>query len=432
MTASDMTVEPARRLWQGAGLVMGIKLVGAFLTYVMFAALARAMTHTEYGLFSTAFSLATLTSQIALLGQAQLVLREMPRFDGRQLETEGRAFLRLSYLRTLAGTLLIVAGLVAARWMGANVAPLSVGALILAMTLAELQQNALRGRGYVLAAFGARDVLWRLAVVVIAGAAVLGWLPPLSSDGAVWMTAVTLIALVLLFSVTDSPTCVWKRAWSRLPRGTHLKASLSFWINAVIGVGLPNIATIAVGAMLSVEDAALFFAATKTAQAMQFLPTAMILVGAPQVSRAFHRGDMGEIQRIARMISVFVLLVVACITVALLGFGSRVLEAFGPGFAAGYPVLLILVAGYSVSSLCGPTNALMSLSGNAGTLNKALLCSNLIAIALIPLAAWLFGAIGVAVCFAGSVAGWNLWIRSWIRKHMKVESSVFSLLASPR
>lgn len=428
MSAPPGTASLAQKLWRGAGVVIGVKLLGAGLTYVMFVMLARAMTDTGYGVFSTGFSLATILAQLALLGQAQLVLRELPRFEVSHDSRPARAFLRLGYLRVMAGLLLVALGLATAAFAGLN-APLSaVFVLVLSLALADFQQQALRGRGHIFRAFLPRDILWRLGVIAVCGAALAGWGAPLSGQGGIWAAALILLVLVLAQSFADRPTMIWRRGTAPLPARRHMRASAHYWFSSVISIGVPNLSTITVGVFLSIEDAALFFAATKTAQAMQFLPTAMILVGAPQVSRAFHNADMGSVQQICRLIAGFVLVVVAGLSVVLLGFGQDILSAFGAGFERAYPVLLILVAGYSVSALCGPTNALMSLSDNQAVLNRAMLIANAGAIALFPLAAWGFGMVGVAACFAGAVAGWNLWVRNWIRKEMAVESSVLTLL----
>lgn len=423
-----------RKLTSGAAIVLGIKIAGAAAAFVMFALLARAMDATEYGAFSAGFSLATLLAQVALLGQSLLILRELPRVDAPRLAGQGRAQVQAGYLRVGIGTGVIVIALaLAGAVLPGGEAPYLLGAaaLIPAFVLAEYQMNWLRGRGMITLAIAPREIIWRLMVMALAGAGIAGLVPLGTGNGALIAVAALLGLLMLAQSFLDRPTWPWTRASAPIRLLDQSRASAGLWFTSVIMIAVPNLSVLMVGLILSLEDAAVFFAAFKTAQTLKLFPTSLVTIGAPMLSKAFHDGNMRRVQKICRLLSVIATAAIVVVYGALVVLGPWLLGFFGPDFARGYAVLLIMAGGYLASGIAGPTRAVMLMSDNQGALNRIILVTNITAIALLPLAAWLGGMVGVALVFALAVGGWNIWVWGWIRAKIGIETSILGLVIRP-
>lgn len=423
-----------RKLTSGAAIVLAIKIIGAGAALVMFALLARVMDATQYGAFSAGFALATLLAQVALLGQSLLILREMPRVDDDDLQVRGRALVMVGYQRTGLG----IAATMAALWVASISLPttqapylLGAAALLPAFALAEYQMNWLRGRGLTIVAFAPREIIWRLMVIALAGMAISGVIPLGSGQTALITISVLMLVLIVLQTFSDRPTWPWGRTSMRIPLRENSRASAGLWFTSVIMIAVPNLSVLLVGLILSLEDAAVFFAALKTAQTLKLFPNSLVMIGAPMLSKAFHDGNARRVQRLCRLLSAIATVTILPVAVALVVLGHWVLGLFGPDFARGYTVLLIMSAGYLASGIAGPTRAVMLMSDNQGALNRIILVTNITAIALLPVAAWAGGMIGVALVFALAVGGWNLWVWGWIRARLGIESSILSVLSTP-
>ncbi|WP_226629379.1 lipopolysaccharide biosynthesis protein [Alloyangia pacifica] len=383
----------------------------------------------DYGIFSSSFAIASLSCQISLLGQSQFLLRALPRCDDHQFSA-ANGLVKRSYLRWLGG--MVITGLavfLCCRAWGIKF-PAATVALLAAMAWADLQLHILRGRGYIFAAFSNRDIFWRLST--IGGVAYLLFSKThVSAEVVLWWSAIGLSILTLGQTFVDRNVNIWKSLnGGEKVLDREYKLSLQYWVNAVISAGMPNVSTIVIAYVLSVKDAAIFFAALKTAQAMQFLPASMMLVAAPQLSRGLRDGDMQFVQRSIKVIAVFALSSSALILFLIAIFGKNVLSIFGSDFISGYSILIVIISGYTISALCGPTNGILSQSGNPAVMNRIFISVNLFSMACLPIAAWVAGGVGVAVIFALSVSIVHIWIRGWIKEHLGLESSILCMFRS--
>ena len=409
---------------------MAIKVTGASLTYLMFALIAKASSTTEYGIFSTGFALATICAQISLFGQAQLALREIPRIESKQNSVLETALSSLCYVRCLVGwaATSLILGVACIKLDYLPYFPIVV--LTLCLALADLQLQLLRGRGHILRAFLPREVIWRSSIVGVSLLVIQGIFPELSAEYFLLIVGVILLTLLVIQSSTDSGVSIWKVSIRRmLPLNTHLKDSIEYWINALITTAIPNISTIIVGIFLSLEDAALFFAATKTSQALQFLPIAMELAGAPQLSRAFATKNHEEAQRLCRLTSLFSAASAVSVFAVLAYCGPYLLSLFGPKYEFAYSLLLVLGFGYFAQALFGPSRPVLNMSNNQKALNKICFSTNIIAVFLLPIFALYFGTVGVAITYSLAIVFTAALSRSWVKRNLRIETSIMSLLA---
>lgn len=357
---------------------MLIKVATAGLTYVGFVILARTMTGVEYGQFAFGLALAAMLAIGASLGQQVSVLRFWSEDTAKGNRQQAVESLRAG------GTLVIGAGLAVGlltALAGIGVALLVPGAgptshiiataaLVLPMALAEFNSSALRAQGSVFTALLPRDVVWRLALPVVAALIYFGLGLTLSG----W-AALLLAATLLMLSLVLQYAWALRRHYELLPATSGVarywrnRGSISRWflLGAVVDAVALNADTILVGLLVDTESAGIYFNAFRTAGLMTLFSFAVTLVVAPMLAQHFHAGDLRKAQAItaAGSWAGFAFALVAFVTFAL--FGSQVMSLFGDGYDAAYPILMLLSFGLLVDAAAGPTRTVMMMTGHERT-----------------------------------------------------------------
>jgi len=412
-----------------------IKVATAGLTYAMYVVLSRTMGATEYGYFAFGLSLATLLSIGGSMGQSTAILRYFP-----EEQVAGRPDKAVDAVRA-GGALVLVASLVlsAAVIAGAIVMSLvtpgpaghifATAALVLPMAFAEYWSSALRAQGSVWTALTPRDILWRLVMPLLvvglfaAGVALTGW-------GALLLTAlILLLALGLQYLLARRRG--YEIAWGFKPLREywreHGTATRWFLIGTVIDSAALNADTIFIGLMVDPASAGIYFNAFRTAGLLTLFMFAITLVVAPMVSRHYHAGEMRSAQAITALCAwagfVFSLAVFGGYVV----FGTQVLGLFGAHTETGYWVLILLSVGLLFDAATGPSRIVMMMTGHerdyVRIFGGIMLVGLIVEIAVIPF----WGLLGAAAVNAGSRAFATIFIASWNRKHIGIDTSLFGV-----
>jgi O-antigen/teichoic acid export membrane protein len=107
--------------------------------------------------------------------------------------------------------------------------------------------------------------------------------------------------------------------------------------------------------------------------------------------------------------------------------GPFVLKLFGPDFEAGYPTLLVVLAGLVLRSATGPVEYLLNMTGHhRDTVRVYGVCAlgniglNLL---LIPA----YGIIGAALATYAAMLSANLWLYVLVRRRLGVNAFVFPI-----
>lgn len=417
-----------------------VKVGGAGFSFLMFVALARAMSIEEYGFFAFGFSLATFAALITIMGQRTLVLRFTPIYHGG--ESRDPAALRGLFLFSYGivfGVSLItaLAVILLAPVLGWDGRPylLFAAALILPMALSDLQSGIYRGLGMVLPALMPRDIFWRIGTILFCLPAIFSWsrLPfsqGLTGRQALALTGAVLTCLVFYQLATrrvvprimlTGPGAVYKiQEWKH--------ASLGLWVLGIIQTGAPNLAVILIGLVMSPETTAGLFAAIKAANLLNFFLLAANIVVAPQISRLWHNNQTRQVERISAMVTIGATIPTLLLFLIYVFFGHWLLNLFGEGFEKSYPSLLILSFGQLLSTLCGQTGILMTMTGNERKLMLFVLISNLIPLALLPFGAMIFGEVFGAIAVAAGMAAWNILAVFWSRRSLGIDTSIVGAL----
>lgn len=421
---------------------LGIKVATAGLTYITYVVLSRTQTESEYGHFAFGLALATVLAILAGMGQSTAVLRLWPQLRAKGENSDAEAVVAAGSAITI-GSSLILAGLLCVLAV-ASIPFLPpretinhfIGAafLVLPMALAEYNSSVLRAQGSLWTALLPRDIVWRLALpAAVIALFALGIV--LSGPDALTLSAALLIgALVLQTSVA------LKRNYAILPRVAPVKThwqrwgSLSKWmlLGALIETFTLNADVILVGLMLDLESSGLYFNAFRTAGLMTLFTFAIELVIAPMVAEHYHSGAMRKAQAITALCAWAGFAFSLVIFALFLFFGEFILSLFGPSYAEGTLVLLLLAFGLLFDAVTGPSKIVMMMTGHerayVAIFGTIMGIGFLVQIAVIPI----WGIVGAAAINMGARILAQVAIALWCRYRIGLDTSLLGALAVQR
>lgn len=416
-----------------------IKMGTAGLTYLMFVVLARLMDTPAYGEFAFGMALATLLSIGASVGQQTAILRFWPEDEVHGDEKSARQAMQAGWALVLiaSGVLTFGLAIIGSAYgaigpgLGAAMHIVASALLILPMAAAEYGSSVLRAQGSVWTAMVPRDLLWRTSVPVVIAVLFFAGVP-IGGTLAIVLTAVAL-ALSMGLQIFASRRLGYENAvdFSALKPYWRKRGGPSKWFfmgTVVDSAGL-NVDIVLVGLFVAASSAGLYFNAFRTAGLLTLFMYAITLVIAPMVARHYHSGELRKAQAVTAFCSwagfLFSLLVFALYWF----FGDLVLSLFGPEYAQGKTILIILSLGLLADAATGPTRIVMMMTGHerdyVRIFGGIMVVGLLAQLFVIPT----FGIVAAAVVNAGSrflaqsAAAW------WTRRHVGIDTSLWGLVA---
>lgn len=435
---SDLSALLTTGLWRSVGS-LGIKVATAGLTYLTYVVLSRTQTPDEYGHFAFGLALATVLAIAASAGQPTAILRLWPEENVAGRPDKAIGAVRAGSMLTILCSLAIALGLVLLVFLFSHVVPFTGTAnhfygaafLILPMALAEFNSAALRAQGSLWTALVPRDILWRLALP----AAVLGLFAMgvvLSGPDALVLSAALLMgALGLQFWNAQQRGYALRPALAGTRRYWAERGKISRWLllGALIETAALNADVILVGLMMNLESSAIYFNAFRTAGLMTLFTFAIELVIAPMVAQHFHAGEMRKAQAITALCSWAGFAFSLVIFAGFVGFGDPILSLFGPAYAEGTLVLILLAFGLLFDAATGPSKIVMMMTGHerpyVTIFGSIMALGFLVQIAVIPA----FGIVGAAAANMGARIVAQLAIALWCRYRIGLDTSLLGVFA---
>ncbi len=179
---------------------------------------------------------------------------------------------------------------------------------------------------------------------------------------------------------------------------------------------------------VAAHDIGTYRVASQVATLVSFGLGAVLAVAQPYFARFHAQKDMARFQRLATALArtsfVFALLVAAVATL----FGTELLTAvFGPQYALGYPVLVLLVCGQLVHVGFGTVGPLLNMAGlERDTVRATAVAAGANVALSIMLIPW-FGPLGAAASTVASLSIWKVVLWNTVRRKLGVDSSVLGL-----
>jgi O-antigen/teichoic acid export membrane protein len=426
-TETDRRDQDLQKLARGSSLNLAGSLVAAVLSFVLPIIIARGLAKDDAGAFFAATALFTILVNVGVVGADTGLLRSLPRaraLDGHQ---DLRTLLRVAVLPPA----LLAVAMAAALWLLApHIADVGSRTGSDTDTYASFLQVLAPGVPFAV-----------VYLVLIAASRGLGPVKPLVlvekigrnavQTGLVWVVQVlapsaTLLALawVAPYGAALLVIAVWVRrllraALGRAPAdGTRRPTGeirREFWsfsapraLSRVFSVALQRLDILLVASLRGLEDAAVYTVASRFLVVGLMFVQAIQQVMAPKISELLAREETERATTIYRTTTAWLTAVSWPMYLMAAVFAEVLLSIFGPGYARGEPVVVILCLTMLVATSCGPVDTVL-LMGGRSTLS---LVNTGLALALnVGLNLWLippYGITGAALAWMAAILVNNL------------------------
>ncbi|MGZ2256678.1 lipopolysaccharide biosynthesis protein [Roseobacter sp. A03A-229] len=397
---------PLTLLFRQSFMALVIKVGAAGTSFLMFLALAQALPADAYGQFGFAFALATLLSVLASFGQRGLALKYASIYLGNDDVPALAGLLRFGFAFILGlGVLACVAVAIVGAMMG-NPYLIAVGPLALALSIAEYQAHFLRAYGNMALALAPRDIGWRVLVILIALAAMDGLLQMTTAQTALALMAATLLLISAAQLFFYAPMRRLIRTSAPVPDTTRSEwrhASVGLWGTSFVQTAGPNLAVVILGLFTTPDETGPFFSALRIAMVLSLFLIAANMAGGSLIARSYAARDRALLQRICTSVARLTSIPTALCFLAFLIMGKDLLRLFGDSFDSAFLPLVILSAGYLLSTFMGPTVQVMETTGHERHYLRILTVTTCSVLALMPVAILLADMIGAALMISANM-----------------------------
>jgi O-antigen/teichoic acid export membrane protein len=423
-----------RRLISGGGMLFGIRVGGAMLTYVAQVLIARWIGGAELGRFVEVFAWCLILSTASMLGLGTSAMRFISVYLVARRFGAIRGFLASSRwivtvvsvgLAAITGALAIVLGLVdtdTARntlLLGLACSP--------GMAWLRLHSGVANAMSWFTLAFFPNIFLRPL--LLLAAVAVAHWVGWLTTAG----DAMALQLAVVIVCVVAQDALLVPRMRRAVPlepaereNSLWLKTSAPLLFVTLFTQYFAEISVVALGAFLPDSDVAVFNAGIRTSMFIGFGLTAIDTLTLPTVTRLFAGGERAKMQTVL-VHATRVKFVAAVLSVGLMAVaGKPLLRLFGPEFEHGQYALIILTIAQAVRAAIGPVGEILSVTGHQ---NRCLLVYAVSYAVLIGLNAVLlpaFGVVGGAFAVLAVTALSSLWLHGLLVQSAGVRASILA------
>ncbi len=394
-----------------AALSFAIRFGGSGLTFITQIWIARWMGLAEFGAFSNAWVWVALLGTLAQAGFSTATTRfgSAARAGG---DSGGLLGLAIASQLLVLG-LGIAVGIIAALFALATAAgpsqrdALLIGALCIPIfAQVDVLKGLARVRGLASIAYAPGFLLRPL---LFFGLVALLWASSIEIDA----TAAMACMLAALLASWIVQKIIVRRRLAPLVANARPSWNLRGWIAGSLPVVVcdgyllfvASIDVILVNALGHAEDGGAYFAAARSAALASYVLFAVASVSQRDFAGLWAERRIADLDSALRASIRRSLWPTLALGLCLLVFGEAILSLFGPGFAAGYPILAILVAGHIAHAAAGPVRTLLLMSGQQNALAVLLAVAALLGTALCWILTLAMGPIGAAIATSASMLG---------------------------
>lgn len=367
-----LRTEQTRILLRGSVGTLGVRVCSFGLRLLLAVVLARLLQVSGYGIYAYAVTWLGVLAIPTMLGLDQVLLRYVAAYK------QTRSWPALKGLLHFSGTLALGAAAIVSLVSIAVVALFSrsdgefrttmwitIGLLPI-VVLAQLRQASLRGLDRPVAAQIPENIVYPgLLILFAAGAFLLKGttlkVPHVAMANAGAWVGAFLVGTVLLLRLVPGP--VRASSWGH-ERSAWLAMIPSLLFSAGAYQVLSRADVLVLGALGSDRDVGLYAAATRGAEAMLFMCSAITLPGVPLFSSIYVTGDREELQQFTALTTRIIFWSSLPVYVLLMVLAPWVQRLFGPEFVEGAAVMRILLTTFFLSSLGGFVDPMLNMAGH--------------------------------------------------------------------
>jgi O-antigen/teichoic acid export membrane protein len=354
---------------KSVGAVSIIRLAGGGLLFLSQLLLARWMGARSFGIYSYAWAWVAVLGPLAGLGFAATSVRFLATYRVQAADARIRGLLGFGWLLTLASSLIVAACGLAVVHIVAGNSPYgsALQAAFLGIPLlAFLGLDAANARGFNWMALSAvAEQIGRPAALIVFGWLFMKFATDTSALGYV------VCCLLAYFIAASAQHLVVRGKIHAVVGSGPSQREIAVWLRVSTGMLLLNGAEmirmntdlVLVGTLLGPVDVGVYTAVVRTATLVSFVLNITSIVAQTNLASLYAQKRRTELVRFVASTTRSILLTSLAIGAVLALSGQLILGRFGPGFTAGYPSLLILIAGHILVAGFGPLTSLLLMTG---------------------------------------------------------------------
>ena len=406
-------------------MALAIRIAGAGGMFFSHIVLARSLGVAGFGEYSLAITWLQVLTVAGKLGLDNTSLRYVAEYVTKNENSKLRGFIKAStraslLASTTVATFVIATAFVLRNSIGEGLANcLIVAALMIPLiSLRQIQEASLRGVGRLFES-QISTVVWPVLLSLLATVA---WQTSVSG-----ISSLTAIILHLIAILTVS-MMVYQFQRKQAFCGDEISASDScrqHWKNTAMAflfaeglIALKSRACVALaGMLLDRESVGLYGAMEKFADVSVLASQSLGLIIAPQFASLYAAGRYPEMRRLMRQGQFLGLAFTLPVALGVAFFGEYVFVLLGPGYRAGWTVLMALLGSACIAAFSGPAAYVLQMTGGERTMlaiTAASAATNiLLSLFLIPA----YGIMGLGIAQMATSLVWTVGVRSSLVWH---------------
>lgn len=405
-----------------------IRLLSAVIAFISQIILARMMGEFEYGIFVFVWVLAVILGNLSCLGFHTVIIRFLPQYRTENASDAARGLVAAArIIALLSASVIAASGMLALYLLGDRldayyIAPLFIGAFALPMiALGDVLSGIARATGWPVIALGPTYIIRPLLILGFVTAAMA------IADGTTARIALAAVLIACWLTTLAQLMAVsrkFKACFGTGRRRIHLRqwtiVALPIFLVEGFYFLLTNADVIIVGLYLSPEKVATYFAAAKTMALVHFVYFAVKAAAAPRFSALFSSADGVELAEFASQAIRWTFWPSLLVGLAVIAVGPFLLSLFGPGFADGHIIMIILFAGIMAKAMIGPGEVLLTMAGEQTICAAVYAAALSVNIALTMLLIPAFGLSGAALATMAAMVAEAILLHLTVRRRLGI------------
>ena len=392
-----------------------IRIVSAAIALGSQVLMARWMGGFEYGIFVLVWTAMIIIGNLSCLGFHTSIVRYIPEYRETGRLGELRGVMTASRTFVLVVSSLLAAAGMAGVWAFSGaiadhyLVPFFLGIVCLPMiALSDTLEGIARANSWAMLSLGPIYLLRPVLILATMGAAIFAGYDADAETALTAAIAATFLTTLFQVIAISPPAAREVRDVQPLFRTREwVLVSLPIFLVEGFFFMLTNADVLMIGWFMAPEDVAVYFATVKTLALVHFVYFAVKAGVAQRYAQYAHGGDHARLAAFARETVSWTFWPSLAMAAAVLAIGKPVLLVFGPGFDAGYPLLVVLVLGGVARASVGPAESLLTMSGNqnvcAAVYGAALAVNVGLNLLLIPYWGLWGAAVSMALAMAAAV-----------------------------